>query len=120
MEVLFFQMEILFFRRQFVKPTISQELAVFPKFAPKIIPMPAPKEISPALKKEIVTIETKIENCIIKVLKVPKSILFIFVSVDFTKIFSSKSPLKTLKPIPKLVIPIRSIATPAKRLASSS
>lgn len=35
----------------FVKPTISQELAVFPKFAPKIIPMPAPQEISPILKK---------------------------------------------------------------------
>ncbi|EFC33214.1 Na/Pi-cotransporter, putative [Campylobacter jejuni subsp. jejuni 414] len=34
------------------------------------------------------------------------------------KIFSSKPPLKTLKPMPKLVIPIRSIATPAKRLAS--
>ncbi len=51
--------------------------------------MPAPKEISPALKKEIVTIETKIEDCIIKVLKVPKSILFIFVSVDFAKIFQA-------------------------------
>lgn len=82
--------------------------------------MPVPKEISPALKKEIAIIETKVEDCIIKVLKVPKSILFIFVSVDFAKIFSSKPPLKALKPIPKLVIPIRSIATPAKRLASSS
>ena len=78
----------------FVKPTISQELAVFPKFTPKIIPMPAPKEISPALKKEIEYIETKVEDCIIKVLKVPKSILFIFVSVDFAKIFSSKPPQK--------------------------
>lgn len=76
--------------------------------------MPAPKEISPALKKEIVIIETKVEDYIIKVLKVPKNILFIFVSVDFAKIFSSKPPLKALKPIPKLVIPIRSIATPAK------
>ncbi len=99
--ILFFYGYILFFRRQkknktpitskgiakieiltLVSQTINHELAVFPKFAPKIIPTPATKDISPALKKEREIIETKVEDCMIRVLIAPKSMLLSFVFVE--------------------------------------
>ena len=102
-----------------VNPTMSHEPALFPRLAPKTIPMPCARVISPAERKEIEIIETKVEDCIKMVVITPKEILLKRVSVDFFRIFSNNPPLKDLKPLLRFVIPISKIATPAKILANS-
>lgn len=74
--------------------------------------------MSPADRKDMEMIETRVEDCIIMVLTTPKIMLFNFVSVDLAKIFSRKLPLNALKPSLKFIMPMSKMATPTRMFAS--
>lgn len=88
-------------------------VVVEPIFEPKITPIAPLREMSSALKKEMTMMERREELCTSVVAKKPVVIAFGRLLVDFSKIFSSIPPLKSLKPSSIKTIPIKKMAIPA-------
>ena len=95
------------------KPAISQAPVVVPRLAPKMMPIPAPSVIRPALRKEIAITETSELDCMMLVVTMPKPRLRHRPSVVRRRSRSSTPPVKILKPSSMARTPNRKMATPA-------
>jgi len=87
---------------------------VVPILAPNMIPMPATREIRPALRKEMAMTETSELDCITVVLMMPKLRLFQYLSVVLRRMDSSVPPVKALNPSSIESLPNKKMATPAE------
>lgn len=93
--------------------TISNAPVVVPRLAPKMMPIPAARVMSPALRKEIAITETSELDCISVVLTIPNSTLFPVDDVVRRSIRSRVPPVKARKPSSSDNMPNRKLATPA-------
>lgn len=94
-------------------PATSQAVAVVPMLAPNINPKPPARLTRPALINEMVITETKELDCIKAVVIAPKVILLYSLFVAFLKTVFKGPLVKTLNPSSNVIIPNKSIDTPA-------
>ena len=90
----------------------SQPVKVVPIFEPNTIPIPAFKEINPALINEITRTEIRELEFKIAVDTIPTLILLIRLSVDFLRILRKGPSVKILNPFSRLRIPNNITVTP--------
>jgi hypothetical protein len=94
------------------RPATIQAPVVEPRLAPKMMPIPPIREISPALRNEIVTTETSELDCRRVVETTPKRSARGVERVAAPSSLSSLPPPSSRKPSSSMSMPRRKIATP--------